>query len=207
MTVPKTPRSLVLHLGLADGLLIAGADEAGRGPLAGDVVAAAVILDADHPITGLDDSKQLSSSRRAKLMDAIVRHATAYAIARASVQEIDQFNILQASLLAMKRAVLALKPQPDYVYVDGNRCPLWQYQSKAVVGGDGRIQSIAAASILAKVTRDDDLQKLDRDYPGYGFARHKGYPTAAHLEALRTLGPSPVHRRSFRPVAALFDQC
>ncbi|MDT8398088.1 MAG: ribonuclease HII [Pseudomonadales bacterium] len=185
------------------GLLIAGTDEVGRGPLAGDVVSAAVILDPARPIAGLNDSKKLSESRREALYAEICQGALAFAIARASVAEIDQLNILQASLLAMTRAVDALSIRPEFVYVDGNRCPSWSYPAQVVVRGDGRIQAIAAASILAKVTRDRELQGLDERYPGYGFARHKGYPTPAHLLALKALGPSAIHRRSFAPVAAL----
>lgn len=182
---------------------IAGVDEAGRGPLAGDVVAAAVILDPVVPIPGLNDSKKLNEASREKLFGVIVTQATAFAVARASVAEIDRLNILQASLLAMKRAVESLKMTPELIYVDGNRCPDWSYTSEAVVGGDGRVQAIAAASILAKVTRDRELVSLDARYPGYGFATHKGYPTRSHLLALKKLGPCPIHRKSFRPVAEL----
>ncbi len=181
--------------------LVAGVDEVGRGPLAGDVVAAAVILDPARPIAGLADSKQLSESRRESLYDAIIANAQSWAVARASVDEIDRLNILHASLLAMTRAVTALSVQPQFVYVDGNRCPSWQYQSQAVVKGDSRIAAIAAASIVAKVTRDRELVALDAVYPGYGLARHKGYPTTDHMEALGRLGASPIHRRSFAPVA------
>ena len=191
-----------------DGLpdtLVAGVDEAGRGPLAGDVVAAAVILDAANPIAGLGDSKKLSSGQRERLYPVIQERAVAFAIARANVEEIDTLNILQASMLAMTRAVRALAVHPAFVYVDGNRCPAWAWPSQAVVKGDSRVAAIAAASILAKVARDHDMVALDREYPGYGLARHKGYPTAMHLEALRKLGPSPIHRRSFGPVAALID--
>ncbi|MFO7551302.1 MAG: ribonuclease HII [Haliea sp.] len=182
---------------------LAGVDEAGRGPLAGDVVAAAVILDPCRPIPGLRDSKKLSSTRREALAAQIREHALGWAVARASVAEIDALNILQASLLAMHRAVQALDPQPDCVLVDGNRLPRWDYRSEPVVGGDDRVPAIAAASILAKVQRDRELVALDALYPGYGFAAHKGYPTAAHLQALRRLGVTPVHRRSFAPVKAL----
>lgn len=181
--------------------LIAGVDEVGRGPLAGDVVAAAVILDPARPIAGLADSKQLSETRREALYDAIIADSCSWAVARASVEEIDRLNILHASLLAMKRAVSALAVQPQFVYVDGNRCPSWQYQSQAVVKGDSRIAAIAAASIIAKVTRDRELVALDAVYPGYGLARHKGYPTAEHLAALDRLGVTEIHRRSFAPVA------
>ncbi|RLQ23715.1 ribonuclease HII [Seongchinamella sediminis] len=186
-----------------EGPDIAGVDEVGRGPLAGDVVAAAVILDPARPIAGLRDSKKLSESRREALAGEIRQRAAAWAVARASVAEIDELNILQASLLAMKRAVAALSPQPGYVLVDGNRLPRWSYPSEPVVKGDDRVPAIAAASILAKVQRDRELVALEREYPGYGFAAHKGYPTAAHLEALRALGVTPVHRRSFAPVRAM----
>jgi ribonuclease HII len=185
------------------GLVVAGVDEVGRGPLAGDVVAAAVILDPLRPIDGLRDSKKLSASRREILAPLIRERALAWAIASASVAEIDELNILQASLLAMHRAVAALDPQPGFVLVDGNRLPRWPYAARAVVGGDGQVEAIAAASILAKVYRDEALQSLELQYPGYGFAAHKGYPTAAHLQALQTLGVTPVHRRSFAPVKKL----
>lgn len=184
---------------------IAGVDEVGRGPLAGDVVAAVVILDQSHGITGLADSKQLTHERREELFEEIKLRATAYAVARASVAEIDSINILQASLLAMERAVAALPHKPDFIYVDGNRCPRWSYTSQAVVQGDSIIASIAAASIMAKVTRDREMQALDKTYPGYGLARHKGYPTPFHLQALQELGPCPIHRRTFRPVAELLE--
>jgi len=182
---------------------IAGVDEVGRGPLAGDVVAAAVILDPARPIEGLRDSKKLTEARREALAVQIRQHAVAWAVARASVAEIDELNILHASMLAMKRAVEALHPQPGYVLVDGNRLPVWQYASEPVVKGDDRVPAIAAASILAKVQRDNELVALEQKYPGYGFARHKGYPTAAHLAALKELGVTPVHRRSFAPVREL----
>jgi len=184
-------------------VLVAGVDEVGRGPLAGDVVTAAVILDPAHPIAGLADSKQLSEARREQLYELIIERALSWAIARASVTEIDSLNILQASLLAMHRAVQALPVQPGFVYVDGNRCPRWEYAAQAVVKGDSKVACIAAASILAKVTRDREMLLLDQQYPGYGLARHKGYPSPAHLQALRQLGPSPIHRRSYRPVAEL----
>lgn len=196
---------LVFALTTADLGLIAGVDEVGRGPLAGAVVAAAVILDPARPIAGLADSKKLSEVRREALHAVILVQALACAVARASVEEIDSMNILQASLLAMHRAVSALGIQPDFVYVDGNRLPRWSYSAEAVVKGDSRIATIAAASILAKVTRDRELIALDALYPGYGFARHKGYPTPTHLQALRALGPSPIHRRSFRPVRDLLE--
>ncbi len=186
-----------------EGHLLAGVDEAGRGPLAGDVVAAAVILDPARPVPGLRDSKKLSAARREELAGQIRTRALAWAVARASVAEIDELNILQAALLAMHRAVRALEPQPLEVLVDGNRLPRWRYVSQPVVGGDDRVPAIAAASILAKVQRDRDLADLDRQYPGYGFAQHKGYPTRAHLAALARLGVTPVHRRSFGPVRKL----
>jgi ribonuclease HII len=186
-----------------EGPGIAGVDEVGRGPLAGDVVAAAVILDPERPIEGLRDSKKLTEPRREALAELIRERALSWAVARASVAEIDQLNILQASLLAMTRAVTALDPQPTYVLVDGNRLPRWDYPSEPVIKGDDRVPAIAAASILAKVQRDNELIELEAEYPGYGFARHKGYPTAAHLQALRTLGVTPVHRRSFGPVREL----
>lgn len=189
-----------------DGPGIAGVDEVGRGPLAGDVVAAAVILDPARPIAGLRDSKKLSARRREELAGLIMERALAWSVARATVAEIDELNILQASLLAMHRAVRALEPQPVYVLVDGNRLPRWDYAAEPVVKGDDRVPAIAAASILAKVQRDRELVELERQYPGYGFAAHKGYPTAAHLEALQTLGVTPVHRRSFGPVRALLSQ-
>ena len=185
---------------------LAGVDEVGRGPLAGDVVAAAVILDPERPIEGLRDSKKLSEPRRVELAQQIREQALAWSIARASVAEIDELNILQASLLAMHRAVSALEPQPGYVLVDGNRLPRWHYASEPVVKGDDRVPAIAAASILAKVQRDSELIALDRQYPGYGFAAHKGYPTAAHLQALQSLGVTPQHRRSFAPVKKLLTE-
>lgn len=186
-----------------EGPGIAGVDEVGRGPLAGDVVAAAVILDPARPLMGLRDSKKLSATRRVQLAAQIREQALAWSVARATVAEIDELNILQASLLAMHRAVRALAPQPAYVLVDGNRLPRWDYASEPVVKGDDRVAAIAAASILAKVQRDAELLELDRQYPGYGFASHKGYPTPAHLAALRELGACAVHRRSFAPVRAV----
>jgi ribonuclease HII len=181
--------------------LSAGADEVGRGPLAGDVVAAAVILDPERPIAGLADSKALSERQRERCYELILSHTLACAVGRATAAEIDALNILQASLLAMQRAVMALQVQPQFVYVDGNRCPRWAYPSRAVVKGDSLVPAIAAASILAKVTRDREMIALDAAYPGYGFAQHKGYPTSQHVAALSALGPSPIHRRSFAPVA------
>jgi ribonuclease HII len=187
------------------GTDLAGVDEVGRGPLAGEVVAAAVILDPLQPIEGLRDSKKLSAPRREALAVLIRERALAWSIASATVAEIDELNILQASLLAMHRAVRALDPQPGYVLVDGNRLPRWNYPSQPVVRGDDRVPAIAAASILAKVSRDNTLIELDSLYPGYGFAAHKGYPTPAHLRALETLGVTPLHRRSFGPVKKLLS--
>ena len=182
------------------GLLLAGVDEVGRGPLAGDVVAAAVILDPANPIAGLDDSKKLSEKKREFLFDLIRKQSLSYCVARASVAEIDELNILHASLLAMKRAVEGLATQPEHVLVDGNRLPQWHYSSEAVVKGDSRHAAIAAGSILAKVVRDREMVELDGVYPGYGLAGHKGYPTKAHVEALDKLGVTPIHRRTFGPV-------
>lgn len=180
--------------------LIAGVDEVGRGPLAGDVVAAAVILDPDKPIEGLQDSKVLSEKKREHLFNVISERALSYSIASASVIEIDQMNILQASLLAMKRAVATLNVQPTRVLVDGHCLPDWTYDAEAIIKGDQREDCIAAASILAKVTRDREMLALSKCFPGYGFERNKGYPTAAHLAALKSLGVTPLHRKSFAPV-------
>ena len=186
--------------------IIAGTDEVGRGPLAGDVVAAAVVLGDNHGIEGLNDSKKLTENRRNKLFVEIKEKALAWSIARASVEEIDAINILQASLLAMKRAVESLALQPEYVLVDGNKLPSWHYESEAIVQGDGKVAEISAASILAKVTRDKEMLEFDRTFPGYGFARHKGYPTREHMQALKSLGVSKIHRQSFAPVKALLSQ-
>ena len=183
--------------------LACGVDEAGRGPLAGSVVAAAVILDPERPIEGLNDSKKLSAKRREALAIEIRGSALAWAIAEASVAEIDHLNILQASLLAMQRAVDALSLRPSEALIDGNRCPQLCCPARAVIGGDGKVASIAAASILAKTFRDAQMLELHALYPQYGFARHMGYPTAVHLAALREHGVSPVHRLSYAPVARL----
>jgi ribonuclease HII len=183
--------------------LLAGVDEAGRGPLAGPVVAAAVILDDLHPIAGLADSKQLSARRRETLHDQIRARALCCSVAEASVGEIDAINILQATLLAMRRAVLGLRLKPTKVLVDGNRLPALDVLAEAIVKGDAKVPAISAASILAKVHRDRWCQALDARYPQYGFASHKGYGTAEHLAALRRHGPCPEHRRSFAPVAEL----
>lgn len=185
---------------LYTGQLLAGVDEVGRGPLAGDVVAAAVILDPNRPIIGLDDSKKLTEKKREALFPLIQERALSFCVARASVAEIDDINILQASLLAMKRAVEGLAIQPEHVLVDGNRLPLWDYAAEAVVKGDSRVEAIAAASILAKVVRDREMVAFDQQYPEYGFAGHKGYPTKVHMVALEQHGLTPIHRRTFGPV-------
>ncbi len=173
----------------------------GRGP----VIAAAVILDSERSIEGLADSKKLSALQRERLFEEIWSNALACSIGRAEVAEIERINILQASLLAMQRAVEALSIAPQHVLVDGNRCPPLEYNATAIVKGDQRVAQISAASILAKVARDREMQALERRYPAYGFARHKGYPTRAHLEALRAYGPCPCHRRSFAPVRKLLQ--
>ncbi len=188
------------------GVLLAGCDEVGRGPLAGDVVAAAVILDPNQPILGLNDSKKLTEKKREQLFVEIQEKAKSWSIARASVSEIDSINILQASLLAMTRAVQGLHIQPEHVLVDGNKLPKWPYPAEAVVKGDSRVAAISAASILAKVTRDREMVELDKQFPGYGFADHKGYPTKVHMEALDKLGVTPIHRTSYAPVKAKMDQ-
>lgn len=193
-------------MGEGDGaqnvVLTAGVDEAGRGPLAGPVIAAAVILDPARVIEGIRDSKQLSASRRERLFTEICQHALAWAIARADVAEIDHLNILQATLLAMQRAVSGLAIHPGRVLVDGNQCPDFPCPAEAVVKGDRKIEAIAAASILAKVARDREMAMLDAQYPGYGLARHKGYPTRAHIAALYEKGVTPHHRHSYAPVRA-----
>ena len=180
-----------------------GVDEAGRGPLAGPVVAAAVILDPANPIIGLNDSKKLSAKRRVALAVEIRAKALAWAVAEASVEEIDRINILQASLLAMWRAVDLLTIAPTHALIDGNCCPALLCSAEAIIGGDGQVESIAAASILAKTVRDAGMLQLHAAYPMYGFDRHMGYPTAVHLAALQEHGVSPVHRRSYAPVARL----
>ncbi len=193
----------LMQLGLDFNLveaLVAGVDEVGRGPLCGAVVTAAVILDPGKPILGLNDSKKLSLARREALFDEIQEKALAWCVARAEVAEIDQLNILHATMLAMQRAVEGLQVQPRLALIDGNRCPKLAVPSSPVVKGDSQVPAIAAASILAKVSRDREMQVLDALYPGYGLAGHKGYPTAEHLDALRRLGPTPIHRRSFAPV-------
>ena len=195
------PISLQQSFAWAEAGLVAGVDEAGRGPLAGPVVAAAVILDDGQPIVGLADSKKLSAARRDRLYDEIRAKALCCSVAQASVEEIDQFNILQATMLAMRRAVEGLRLKPKLVLVDGNRLPVLDVRAEAIVQGDAKVQAISAASILAKVTRDRGLAELHAQYPAYGFDQHKGYGTAQHLEALGRWGPCPAHRRSFSPVA------
>jgi len=179
---------------------IAGVDEVGRGPLVGDVVTAAVILDPKHPIDGLADSKKLSEKKRLELAEQIKKHALCWAIASCSPSEIDQMNILQASLVAMSRAVDGLKISPDFVYVDGNKMPKLTMAAQTVIKGDARVAEISAASIIAKVERDAQMMALDSQYPNYGFAQHKGYPTAMHRQMLQQHGATPFHRLSFKPV-------
>lgn len=186
-------------------LLIAGVDEVGRGPLAGPVVTAAVILDPNNPITGLMDSKVLSEAKREALFPEIKAKALAWAIGRCEVEEIDHHNILQATMIAMQRAVAGLKIAPHKVLVDGNRTPDFGIPAEAIVKGDQSEPSISAASILAKVTRDREMVEMDRLYPGYGLAKHKGYPTKDHIEALQQLGVTEIHRRSFGPVKRVFN--
>ncbi len=186
--------------------LVAGVDEAGRGPLAGPVVAAAVILDEQQPIVGLADSKKLSARQRERLYDEIRAKALCCCIAEASVEEIDRLNILQATMLAMKRAVEGLRLKPGLVLVDGNRIPVLKIPAEAIIKGDDKVQAISAASILAKVHRDRWCLQLHEAHPQYGFATHKGYPTADHLAALREHGPIDAHRRTFGPVRAVLEQ-
>jgi ribonuclease HII len=180
--------------------LVAGVDEVGRGPLAGAVVAAAVILDPDNPIEGLTDSKKLSEKKREYLSALIKERALSWSLGRAEANEIDQINILQASLLAMSRAVAGLPIQPYHCLIDGNRCPELDCTSEAIIKGDLKIESIGAASIIAKVARDNEMKELDKKYPGYGLAQHKGYPTKAHIQAIQKLGVVEIYRKSFAPV-------
>lgn len=187
-------------------MLICGVDEAGRGPLVGSVFAAAVILPVQHTITGLNDSKKLSEKQRDFLALAIMEQAIAWAVASASAAEIDQINILQATMLAMSRAVGALSITPEEVLVDGNRTPVLAMPSRAIIKGDATVQCISAASILAKVNRDAEAYELDLRHPEYGFAKHKGYGTALHMAALKEFGPIPEHRVSFAPVRAAYAQ-
>lgn len=185
--------------------LVAGVDEVGRGPLCGPVVTAAVILDPAQPIRGLNDSKKLSEARREQLFEEIREKALAWCIGRAEVEEIDRLNILHATMLAMQRAVEGLSVTPRLALIDGNRCPQLTVPSAAVIKGDSQVPAIAAASILAKVTRDREMQALDTLYPGYGLSAHKGYATAEHLDALARLGPTSIHRRSFAPVRTMLE--
>ncbi|CAH1571068.1 ribonuclease HII [Vibrio rotiferianus] len=180
--------------------LVAGVDEVGRGPLVGDVVTAAVILDPNNPIEGLNDSKKLSEKKRLALLPEIKEKALAWAVGRCSPEEIDEFNILQATMVAMQRAIAGLKVQPDLALIDGNRCPELPMDSQAVVKGDLRVAEISAASIIAKVVRDQEMEELDKQHPQFGFAKHKGYPTKAHFEAIEQHGVISEHRKSFKPV-------
>lgn len=193
----------MLEFTYPDATLIAGVDEVGRGPLCGDVVTAAVILDPNKPIKGLTDSKKLSEKKREQLFDIIKENALAWCIARASVEEIDKLNILHATMLAMQRAVDGLPIKPNFVLVDGNRCPKFGIQTQAVVKGDLLVAEISAASILAKVTRDREMVELDKLYPQYGLAKHKGYPTKAHLIAIEAHGINHLYRKSFAPIKKL----
>jgi ribonuclease HII len=183
-----------------EGKLVAGVDEVGRGPLVGDVVTAAVILDPNNPIIGLTDSKKLSEKKRQLLFPEIKEKALAWSIGRCSPSEIDELNILQATMVAMQRAVAGLPIQPEHVFIDGNRCPALPMSAEAIVKGDLRVAEISAASILAKVVRDAEMEELDKRFPEYGFAQHKGYPTKAHMEKLAELGPTEEYRKSFKPV-------
>ena len=185
--------------------LVAGVDEAGRGPLAGPVIAGAVILDPENPIAGLKDSKRLTALRRDSLYAEIQEKALAWAVGRAEVEEIDRINILQATMLAMQRAVADLVPSAEHALIDGNRCPDLACPAQAIVKGDSRVAAVSAASIMAKVTRDREMLSLDVIYPGYGLAQHKGYPSKAHIQALDNLGVSPVHRRSYAPVRRIVE--
>lgn len=186
--------------------LIAGVDEVGRGPLVGAVVTAAVILDPNNPIEGLTDSKKLSEKRRIALAEEIKQKALSWSLGRAEPEEIDQLNILYATMLAMERAVMGLHIQPDFILVDGNRIPKLAIPAQAVVKGDSLVAEISAASIIAKVARDQEMVELDKIYPEYGFAKHKGYPTKLHFEKLAEFGVTPYHRKSFAPVAKLLNQ-
>ena len=201
MPKPTGPVQTALQWGA--GGLVAGVDEAGRGPLAGPVMAAAVILDDKQPIRHLADSKTLTAKRRDFLFDEIRAKALCFSVAQASVQEIDELNILQATLLAMRRAVQGLRLPPKLVLVDGNRLPVLDMRAEAIIKGDSKVAVISAASILAKVSRDRWCAQYHQQFPQYGFDAHKGYPTAVHLAALRTHGPCPEHRKTFGPVAAL----
>jgi len=191
---------------LGSQYLIAGVDEVGRGPLAGAVVAAAVILDPKNPIDGLTDSKKLTAKKRELLSNEIKAKALSWALGRAEVEEIDRVNILNASLLAMKRAVESLSRKPEHCLIDGNKCPDLQCTAEAIVKGDLKEPAISAASIIAKVARDNEMANYDEIFPGYGFAKHKGYPTKLHMESLQVLGVTTIHRRSFAPVKKIIDK-
>lgn len=192
-----------IDIDLSPYKFVAGVDEAGRGPLVGSVVAAAVILDEHNPIAGLNDSKKLSEKKRNLLAIEIKQKALAWSVVSVDEAEIDRINILQASLLAMKRAVESLDHEPDMVLVDGNKCPDLNYRVEAIVKGDSKVAAISAASILAKVDRDQQMMDLHERFPQYGFDRHKGYPTKVHMELLNLHGPCPLHRKSFGPVKKL----
>ena len=191
------------ELPVIDGLL-AGVDEAGRGPLVGNVVASAVILDTSFDIAGLADSKKLTAAKREQLEKVIKKHAKAWSVVSVSAKDIDEINILQATMLAMKQAVEQLNHPPDHVFIDGNRCPDISYPATSIIKGDARVAEISAASILAKVERDRQMQALHLEYPLYGFDKHKGYPTKVHIQALQKHGPCPEHRQSYKPVRDCF---
>ena len=191
---------LFLDTGRDKRYLVAGVDEAGRGPLAGSVVAAAVILDPEQKVSGLADSKVLTEERREELADQIRERSVAWCVAEATVEEIDRLNILHASMLAMARAIEGLSQAPNHCLIDGNRCPITPYNCQAIVKGDALVQEISAASVLAKVARDQTMRELHEVHPQYGFDKHKGYPTKQHMDALQRLGPLSCHRRSFGPV-------
>ncbi len=196
-----TTKEVIFYItNMKNSILIAGVDEVGRGPLAGPVVAAAVILNPDVKIAGLADSKTLSAKRREQLYKQITEFALAWALGRAEVEEIDEINILQASLLAMQRAVNKLTITPEQVLVDGNQCPQLSYPTEAIIKGDQKIAAISAASIIAKVSRDREMLEYDVQYPEYGFAKHKGYGTKQHIDAIKTHGITPLHRTSFAPI-------
>lgn len=203
LIIKEHDAGLADYLASLSAFTVAGVDEVGRGPLIGAVVTAAVILDPSKPIKGLADSKKLTEKKRLVLAEEIKEKALCYAIARAEPEEIDHINILQASLLAMHRAVQTLTIQPQHVLVDGNKLPKWPYQATAVIKGDARVAEISAASILAKVQRDAEMDELALEYPQYGFDKHKGYPTKVHLQAILEFGLLPQHRRSYGPVKAL----
>ncbi|MGR5095120.1 ribonuclease HII [Vibrio maritimus] len=200
MTKKKTPVELPPFEYPQGYLAVAGVDEVGRGPLVGDVVTAAVILDPNNPIEGLNDSKKLSEKKRLALYPEIKEKALAWSVGRCSPEEIDQLNILQATMVAMQRAVAGLSATPDLVLIDGNRTPALQMDAQAVVKGDLRVAEISAASIIAKVVRDQEMEELDKEHPEFGFAKHKGYPTKAHFEAIEQHGVIAQHRKSFKPV-------